>query len=155
MKYIEYLKLTDNFDKYLLFLDELGFSDSEIASMTGVTAPTIHNAKKRQQPIIEALKTISGELTVADKRNPDIQRIVETFIAAFDTTKTSKYDRFAAKRLADKHGADNIVKVIQLVAAHNSDKYCPSVNSIRQLEEKWPNVARYFKQKAADQVVDL
>lgn len=155
MKYIDYLKLTDNFDKYLLFMDSLGFSDGEIASMCEVTAPTIHNAKKRQEPILEALKTVTAEAPV-DKRNPDIQMVCQAFMTAFDTTKISKWDRFAAKRLADKHGKDNIVKVIELLAQNASDKYAPSVNSVRQLEEKWVNVSNYFKKKIGDSVeIDL
>jgi hypothetical protein len=149
MRYIDYLKLTDNFDKYLLFLDNLGFSDTEIATLCEVTTPTIHNAKKRQEPIIEALKTITAEAPT-DKRNPDVQMVCQAFMTAFDTTKISKWDRFAAKRLADKHGADNIVKVITVLALNASDKYAPSVNSVRQLEEKWVNVSNYFKKKAGD-----
>lgn len=154
MNYLEYLKNHDNFDKYLLFLDALGFSGDEIATMTGVTRQTVHNAKSRQENLLEALKLIHSE--PKEHGNPDVNAIIGAFTESFGTTKSTKYDRWAAHRLAMKHGASVIVNIIKALAASRGDKYCPSVNSVKQIEEKWVNIANYIgRQQANNQVVEL
>lgn len=76
---------------------------------------------------------------------PDIDKIIEAFKSTFGTTKASRYDRFAAKRLAEKYGSQAICGIIQLLANRSGDKYAPMVNSVSQLEEKIVNVLRFLR----------
>ncbi|HET7630453.1 MAG TPA: hypothetical protein VFK03_03700 [Candidatus Saccharimonadales bacterium] len=78
--------------------------------------------------------------------------VVEAFKEAFGTTKVSKYDRFAAHRLAEKHGQEAVVTIIRLLAQKSSEKFCPTVNSISQLEEKWVSALRFLR---GGQVVEV
>lgn len=77
--------------------------------------------------------------------NEDVSEIVNTFKEVFGITKTSKYDRFAAKRLADKHGTDSIVQIIKLIAQRSSEQFCPTIGSVQQLETKWVSVIRFLR----------
>ena len=133
---------------------ELGYPQEEIATKLKISRPSIGAARTRLEPILEALKTIAGE-EPKDLRNKDVQAIVEAFSETFGTTAASKYDRFAASRLAKKHGADGIVKVIKLLGQNSGDKYTPVVNNVRQIEEKWPAIGAFFTRMKKQQRVDL
>jgi transposase len=154
MTYLELTKKVANIDLIICLLNEFGMSNQEIMDKMKITEPTIYNAQKRLETITEALKTIAGE-EPKDLRNKDVQAVVEAFKESFGTTTTSRYDRFAAKRLSDKHGTDNIVKIIKVLAQHTGDKYTPSVNGVRQIEEKWVNIAAFFKRMQAERPIDL
>lgn len=77
--------------------------------------------------------------------NVDVDRVVEKFSDTFGTTKTSKYDRFAAKRLVDKYGSDAVVGIIGLLGSRSTEKFAPVVNSISQLESKWASVLNFVR----------
>lgn len=81
---------------------------------------------------------------------PDIDKIIEAFKTTFGTTKSSRYDRFAAKRLADKYGSKSICGIIQMLGDRSGDKYAPVVNSVAQLEEKIVNVLRFLRDKSGE-----
>jgi len=88
--------------------------------------------------------------------NQAVSGIVEAFKDSFGTTKASKWDRFSAKRLGDKYGSEEIIKVIKALATVE-DKYKPVTNSVQQLEEKWVQVGRFLQDKLGDkkEVIDL
>jgi hypothetical protein len=152
MNYLDYLKRTDNIDKYIVLMDELGYTDEEIMGKLEVSKTTLYNAKERQRVILEALKAISMELKPS-YGNPDVNTICSAFMEAFNTTSVSKYDRFAAKRLAEKHGADRIAQLIKVFA--NSDgSFKPSISSVSMLEKKWVNVGEYMKKQIGDQPIN-
>lgn len=56
MNYIDYIKKFDNFDKYIIFMKSLGFTDESIALKTGITRQTVWKAKKRMAPLLETLE---------------------------------------------------------------------------------------------------
>lgn len=153
MKYLDFIKTTDNLDKYIVLMDELGYTDAEIVEKLEIGGrQTLYDARKRQESILEALKAIGAPLP--DKRNKDIQLIIDTFVNASGVTKTSKWDRFAAKRLADKHGAENIAQLIEVYFKLPPGQYKPSIASIRQLEEKWVNVGAYMQKQSVEAPID-
>lgn len=155
MRALDFAKAYTNFDIIVLVLDERGLSDEQIAELLEITKPTIHNAKKRAEPLLEALKTISTE-EPKTYGNPDVNAIVDEFKKQFGTTAASKYDRFAAKRLFTAHGTENVCKVIRALAHFSNDKYAPAVNSVRQLEEKWVSVIKFVGTKSNEsQVIKL
>lgn len=154
MRALDFAKAYTNFDIIVLVLDESGLSDEQIAELLEITKPTIHNAKKRAEPLLEALKTIS-DAEPKTYGNPDVNAIVGEFKQQFGTTTVSKYDRFAAKRLFTAHGTENVCNVIRILAHFSDDKYAPAVNDVRQLEEKWVSVGKFLNNKGNGQTVEL
>lgn len=75
----------------------------------------------------------------------DVGKIIEVFKNSFHTTRTSKWDRFAAKRLANKHSVEAVCQIIQLLDQRQDYKYVPVINSISQLEDKWVNVIKFLR----------
>lgn len=154
MKYLDYLKIYDNFDKTIILFDELGFTDEEIMNRLEVSKQLIYNAKRRVEPLLEVLKTIDEEKK--DARNKDVQAIIDAFVEQFGVTKTTQYDRWAAKRLYTKHGSENIVAIIKALAHYADDKYCPVIGSVSQIEKKWVNIAKFLKAKSeGSEIMDL
>lgn len=80
----------------------------------------------------------------AEYGQPEINEVIATFKEVFGTTKATRYDRFAAKRLITKHGVANVKLVITALAAKGSAKYSPTVNSVSQLEDKWVSIVKYL-----------
>ena len=77
--------------------------------------------------------------------NNDVDRILQKFTNSFGTTKTTKYDRFSANRLATKYGGQSVCGVIQLLSEHSEAKYAPVVGSVSQLEEKWVSCVNFLR----------
>lgn len=114
----------------------------------------------RKQYILELIAGITGDKPMADMiverlqeegllvlgyGDKDVDQIVVKFSETFGTTKVSKYDRFAADRLAKKYGSQSICGIIQLLAEHSGEKYAPVVGSITQLEEKIVSVIHFLR----------
>jgi hypothetical protein len=80
----------------------------------------------------------------------EIDRITKTFAELWGTTKTSRFDRFAATRLARAErygGAEGIVGLMKLFITMQSDKYAPSVSTVQQFEEKLPAIVVFMRKK--------
>lgn len=82
----------------------------------------------------------------------DISLICETFKEQFGTTKISRYDRYAAGRLAKRYGGEQIAGIIKLMASRASEPYAPTVGSVTQLEEKLVNVMKFLKGQAVQEI---
>lgn len=154
MTYLELTKLLGQTDLFACLMSELGYRGEDIAEKLQISEPTVYNAKNRLRVLTDNVTTASA-LEKPDLRNQDIEKVVTAFKEAFHTTTTSRYDRFAAKRLASKHGADNIVQVISLLAQHAGDQYVPTVNSVRQIELKWVNISNFFNKLQSQEEIEL
>ena len=80
----------------------------------------------------------------------DVSAVVEAFKAAFGTTGSNRYDRYAAKRLTGRYSVLEIKRVISVLAEHQGDQYCPVIGSVLQLEQKWVSVGRYLTRLQSD-----
>lgn len=87
--------------------------------------------------------------------NGDIDAVVLKFSETFGTTKTTKYDRFAAKRLTEKYGRDSIVGIIQLLGERKDEKFSPVVGNISQLEQKIVSVMNFLRKSMDNQDLDI
>lgn len=154
MTLLQYLKQYTNFDAVIVLFDDLGYTDEEITTKLEISKQNIYDARKRLQELLDGLKAIEPKLPVS-YGNKDVNAIVEAFKQSFGTTKTTKYDRWAAKRLSDAYGTDNIVKVIQALADISRDKYTPVVNNVAQLEQKWNSVGKAIANQSNNAMVDL
>lgn len=94
--------------------------------------------------IVTALEQV-GIVKVTEYGNHDVNTILEAFKNAFGTTKATRYDRYAATRLSKAHGVDTILVAIAGLANGQGEKFCPTVNNVSQLEEKWPSVVRFLR----------
>ena len=87
--------------------------------------------------------------------NSDIDAVVIQFSETFGNTKTSKFDRFAAKRLTEKYGRDSIVGIIQMLGKRRDEKFAPMVGSIVQLEQKIVSVMNFLRKGMDNQDLDI
>lgn len=123
----------------------------------------------RKKYILELITSITGDaikaelimerlqeegLLVIGYGDTDVDRIVDKFKETFGTTKVSKYDRFAAQRLAKKYGSQAIVGIIQLLADNSTEKYAPVVGSVAQLEEKIVSVLNFVRNIKGEEAID-
>lgn len=106
------------------------------------TAPSKASAQTAEI-IVERL-TEEGLLALG-YGNADIDRVLDSFKEVFGTTKVSKYDRWAAKRLCDKYGPQAVTGIIQLLATHNQERFAPVVGSVAELENKWVSVMNFLR----------
>lgn len=110
--------------------------------VSSLITPIIGN-KDIADEVIDVL--VKEDLLTLQYGNSDVSDIVDTFKEAFGITKTTKYDRFSAKRLADKHGSESIVQIIKLIAQRSGEQFCPTIGSVQQLESKWVSVIRFLR----------
>jgi hypothetical protein len=79
----------------------------------------------------------------------DVDRVVSVFSDKFGTTKTTNADRFAARRLTQKYGAQAVVGILTLLAQNSGEQYVPIVGSVAQLETKWVQVLNFVRKMSA------
>lgn len=109
--------------------------------------------KPTAEMVVERL--IEEDLLNLGYGNSDIDAVVIQFSETFGNTKTSKYDRFAAKRLTEKYGRDSIVGIIQLLGKRKDEKYCPVVGSVSELEQKIVSVMNFLRKGMDNQDLDI
>src|ERR1035438_262162 len=98
--------------------------------------------RKTATALAEAL--IDANMVVYKPQNNDTTLVVEAFTKNFGVTKTSRYDRYATTRLLKHYNAQQLVKIIEVLAQHQTDVYCPVIGNISQLEQKWVSVRRFL-----------
>lgn len=87
--------------------------------------------------------------------NADIDQVIEAFDQTFGTTKTSKYDRFAANRMVRKYSAQAVCVIIQTLGENRDAKYAPMVGNIAQLETKFVSVLHFLRTLDKDQTIEV
>lgn len=143
MTWLEYIKAHGNLDQIIVLLKERRVTDAHIMTLLEIPKQTIYNARERQKPLLDAMQ--AGEpLGYGDK---DVWAITERFKNNFGTTKTTKQDRYAAHRLAKKHGTEDILRVITALAQCADQPFAPGVNSVSQLDAKLPSVILFLKKQ--------
>jgi len=107
--------------------------------------------KAKAEQIVDLL-TSEGLLTLGFG-DTEIDAILDKFTVTFGTTRTSKYDRFAASRLAKKYGSQSIVGIIGLLAENAGERFCPVVNSVSEMEAKMPSVLNFLRNQQGDEAI--
>lgn len=91
--------------------------------------------------------------------NKDVNLIVDTFAELFGNTKTTRYDRWAAARMAKSTrygGAEGVVLLIKLFHSLSGDQYAPTVSSVAQFDNKLVAIVTYIKKKSNQvEIVEL
>lgn len=91
-----------------------------------------------------------------DYGDDNIGLIVTAFTETFGTTTTTKYDRFAANRLANRYGVKAVTGVIGLLGKQRDLPYAPAPRSISDLEKKWVSVMNFLrKSNQQSEVIDV
>jgi hypothetical protein len=85
----------------------------------------------------------------------DVDAVVQAFADTFDTTKTTKRDRWAAARLVKRHGRAAIVGIIGLLGKYSGQPYAPVVNSVSELEEKLVSVLAFIRKQGDTQTIKV
>lgn len=94
-------------------------------------------------------------LLVLGYGSSEIDNVVQKFTDTFGTTKTSKYDRFAASRLVNKYGGQAICGIIGLLSEHSTEKFAPRVNNLSELESKFISVMHFLRTLKSDETLDI
>lgn len=108
--------------------------------------------KPTAEMVVEVLQTEG--LLVLGYGSSEIDNVVQKFVDTFGTTKTTKYDRFAADRLVKKYGDKAICGIIDLLGKSATQKYAPRVNNISDLESKMPSILIFLRGVRGDEEID-
>lgn len=99
---------------------------------------------------------LQGEgLLVLGYGDKDVEQVIATFAGTFGTTKSSRYDRWAAHRLVEKHTAQAVCGVISLLGQKQAEAYAPVVNNIAELETKWMSVLNFLRKQNDKTPIDI
>lgn len=109
--------------------------------------------KIKAEMVVERLR--DEGLLVLGYGDVDIDQVVDKFSVTFGTTRTSKYDRFAANRLTAKYGSMAVCGIIGLLGAASESKYAPVVNTITELEAKWPSVINFIRKNKGEETIQV
>lgn len=96
--------------------------------------------------IVDSL--IAKKLLNVSYGSQEVDLIVDTFKDSFHTTNTSRWDRFSAKRLSEKHGHNTVIVVMRYLADHSGERYCPVVNSVVDVEKKWNSILAFIQRNS-------
>lgn len=109
-----------------------------------------------QKTAVALAEALLDEGFIAKKpMNTDVDRIVTAFKKSYGTTKVSRYDRYAAKRLLERYSVDDVIGIIKITASFQGHKYCPVVGSVVQLEQKWVNIKRFMQTMAEKEDMEI
>ena len=114
---------------------------------------TIVKDKPTAEMVVERLE--EEGLLVLGYGSSEIDNVVQKFTDTFGTTKTSKYDRFAADRLTKKYGSQAICGIIGLMGEHGSEQFAPHLNNLSELENKLPSVLLFLRKQRGDETIDV
>ena len=154
MRVSDFVKQVSIFDLVVLLLLEFNSDNAELtATQTGVTRQTVTNIRNKNKIFTEALKENTAQVEYG---NPEINTLLKAFSDTFGTTKTSRFDRYAAKRLITKHGADKILTLISELRKMAESKFAPSVNNVSDIETKWVQIIKFLgTQQEENQEIEL
>ncbi|HOR57547.1 MAG TPA: hypothetical protein PLV82_02625 [bacterium] len=118
----------------------------------------IQNTEYRKQKL-EIINSTSKEIVTSNtklnsskrctKGNEDINKAVEHWKKTFGKNPPSKLtlSRYPFKRLIDAYTLDHVLSAITVVGQSVDDKYAPSINNPKDLEDKWISLIKYYKSK--------
>lgn len=105
-------------------------------------------------PIVDQL-IMDGIISLAYAGDPDVSAAVDQFQIMFHTTAPLKTDRFAASRLTKRHGLATVLFFIQQLGNRRTEKFAPVVNSLTQLEQKWPSIEKFIGTEGRKEGLDV
>lgn len=111
--------------------------------------------RRRSTPdeIVDALAS-EGLLNVS-YGSQDVSLVVDKFKLAFGTTRTTKWDRYAANRLVKKYGSESVVMLMLQLADNSSHPYAPVVNSVGDVERKWNSILAFINRNQGSEDIDV
>jgi hypothetical protein len=89
----------------------------------------------------------STSITISNLPTTEAEKIYEQFIKRFGfaPVKSKQANLNSIARIMEKNkvGSAELVKFMQYAASIQGEKYAPSINSFWDIEDKWPDIARY------------
>lgn len=111
------------------------------------------NSTKGKVKEVRVVRTVptGGTLEKVDKRNPDIQLVIDTWDKALGMPDgTQAENRRYAKLLIDKRGLERAAGAITAFQAIKGKKYSPKITGLKSLYYKWGDLEDYYLRKKAD-----
>lgn len=109
--------------------------------------------KPTAEMVVEVLQ--AEGLLVLGYGSSEIDNVVQKFVDTLGTTKTTKYDRFAASRLVKKYGEQAICGIIDLYGKSATEKFAPRVNNLTELEAKMPSILLFLRNVKGTEELDV
>jgi hypothetical protein len=112
---------------------------------------TNKESKNKEKEDIDTNVSILVPTEKVDKRNPDVQTVIDHFEATMGLKMPrSMYQRRAAKTLiSGKGGVEKVLKVIDAANACRDMQYAPKILSLEDLRDKWNDLAEFYRRLKA------
>lgn len=102
--------------------------------------------KKQKTKKVTIPKKQTSHAEKQDKRNPDVQQLVDEWKRVMGDHDGSVGDqRRWAYLVINKVGVDKAVRSLQAINSIRSDQYAPRINSLKDLFYKWASLEDYFR----------
>lgn len=72
-----------------------------------------------------------------DKRDPEVQKVIDHFEASIGKLPRLPFQRRATKTLIQRHGFERTIGGINAIKAIRGERYAPRISSLEQLRDKW------------------
>lgn len=108
----------------------------------------LYRALLIEQPGTVLQATTEGE-AVVDRRNPEVNQVIEQFTDLIGKQSRVKMQRRAAYTLVHRHGVEQTLEAIKYYDLNRDDRYCPSITSLEQLRDKWIQLENHARRTAA------
>jgi len=106
---------------------------------------SIYNKEDPSNIDIKVIKTSSAQNAEANDHEL-IVKVIELFHEvnpSFRKLFPNKTQRAAAKRLLELHGLETLAQVVTFLGLRINDRYCPTITTPVQLEDKWGALQKY------------
>lgn len=82
-----------------------------------------------------------------DKRNSDVQTLIEEFTNKVGVMSRISMQRRAAYTLVQRHGVDRVLAAITMVAEYRGTEFFPSVRGLEDVRDKWLALEEFVLRK--------
>jgi hypothetical protein len=105
-----------------------------------------------KDPTIRQVFINAGWTPPLKNAQADVQKLVDAFMQANGTASVRPTDRTAARVLIKAYGVEPVIQIVQVMRREQGKPYCPSINNIKNLLDKWLMVERYLKKNVTTEI---
>lgn len=96
--------------------------------------------------------TAAKALVTQDKRDPEVQGVIEKWTEVIGNMPRQQYQRRAAKTLLQRHGIERVLGAIKAVEASKGERYAPVIPTLEALRDRWTELEIFYQRKSKDQL---
>lgn len=92
-----------------------------------------------------SLTTNTAQAPIDDRRNRDVQKVVEHFEKRVGEMPRAVHQRRAAHTLIQRHGFEKTIGAINAVVLSRGERYAPTIASLTQLRDRWIELENFYR----------